>query len=217
MRKPRRTLGSLDRLANMVGLGALRLTRSDEGLPRLQLEMLADEVLDDVSRHQDYGFSSAPLEGAEAVTVSLGGARGRSLAVVVSDRRFQIELLPGEVAIHDDQGQKVHLTRDGVVIETSKDVRVTAGGEMSLQATGPLSIEAGAAIDITATGDVTVQTDGAASVTAAGDATLTAAKAVVDAAEVRLVGDGAGAKVARVGDAVSGGVITGPGSAKVYA
>jgi hypothetical protein len=36
-------------------------------------------------------------------------------------------LLGGEVAMYDDQGQKVHLTRDGVVVETPLNVTIKAG------------------------------------------------------------------------------------------
>jgi len=38
--------------------------------------------------------------------------------VVVADRRYRLVGLPmGEVALHDDQGLRVHLTRNGLVFD----------------------------------------------------------------------------------------------------
>lgn len=198
----------------MIGRGQVSLVDDGEGGQMLQLEMLADEVLDGVERHQNYGVSSHPLPGAHAVTTALGGARGMSVAVVVSDVRYRIELQPGEAALHDDLGQKVHLTRTGIVIETTGDVTVQAGGALNLTATGDITVQTDGAASVTAAGDVTVETEGNATLTAS-EATITADKVTVDAPEVHLGGAG-GLRVARLGDTTGGGVITGA-STKVFA
>ncbi|WP_431477838.1 phage baseplate assembly protein domain-containing protein [Massilia eburnea] len=58
------------------------------------------------------GFTSVPKPGAEGVVVFVGGNRDHGLVIAVEDRRFRLKgLASGEVAIYDDQGQKVHLTR----------------------------------------------------------------------------------------------------------
>lgn len=49
---------------------------------------------------------------------------------------------PGEVAIYDDQGQKVYFTRDKLLIETPKDLVATVGGSTSLSSTGDVDITA---------------------------------------------------------------------------
>ncbi|NBB17559.1 phage baseplate assembly protein V [Caulobacter sp. SLTY] len=206
-----------DGLRMLAGWGAVSLVDDGEGGQLLQLEMLADEVQDDVQRHQDYGFSSHPLAGAEAVTVSLGGTRGRSLAVVVSDRRYRIDLAAGEVAIHDDLGQRVHLTRDGILIETEKQLSLHTGEKVVVNATGDVEVNTDGKAVVVAGGDATIDAGGNALVKAATKATVQAPQVIVDSADVRLGGAGATAKVALVGDAVSGGIITGPGATKVKA
>ncbi len=86
-----------------------------------QIQLLADEVLDDVPVVQQYGFVSAALPGAEGVNLSLGGMRDNSVIIATNDRRYSIKnLAGGEVAIYTDEGDKIHLKRGKVIrIETS--------------------------------------------------------------------------------------------------
>lgn len=115
------------RIAGMVGRAVLTAIDDGEGIQLVQLDGLADETHDGVERMQDYGFTSVPLPGAEAAVVFAGGVRSHGLVVAVGDRRYRLKgLQAGEVAIYDDQGQKVHLTRDGIVIETTKPLTISA-------------------------------------------------------------------------------------------
>lgn len=70
---------------------------------------------------QHYGFASRPKQGAEVIIIREGN---HFVSIADGDRRYNIELEDGEVAIHDDLGQRVHLTRDGIVAESPK--RITA-------------------------------------------------------------------------------------------
>jgi len=180
----------------MIGRGIVRLVTEADGLQHLQVDGLADETLDGVEHAQDYGFASSPLPGAIGLLLAIAGRRGQAVAVGVGDRRYRIALEKGEVAIHDDQGQKVHLTRDGIVIETSKALSVTAGEALSLTAPS-LTADIEGAIAFTCE-TFTLEAD---------TATLT-----VDTA-LNLGGTG-GLQAARKTDAIAGGAITG-GSTKV--
>lgn len=97
---------------------------SSPKMQALQVVVYAGDVRDGVEHFEPYGFTSCPADapsdgrGAEAVVVDLGGCSDHPVAIVVGDRRYRLTgLAKGEVAIHDDQGQKVHLTRDGIVVE----------------------------------------------------------------------------------------------------
>lgn len=72
---------------------------------------------DEFDHWQSYGFQSRPLAGADAVVVSMGSHADQRVALLVGDRRYTIALDGGEVAVADDLGQKVHLTRTGIVVE----------------------------------------------------------------------------------------------------
>ena len=121
-------------IAALVSYGKLLLSYT--GKPQtLQIEGNGT-VRDKVHHAQPYGFCSRPLEGAETVTLNIAGNAAQSICIVVSDRRYVLDLAEGEVAIHDDQGQKVHLTRDGIVITGSSVVinspKVSMSGDINL-------------------------------------------------------------------------------------
>lgn len=72
---------------------------------------------------QPYGLSYHPQNGAEVIAVSLGGNRDHMIIMPGADRRYRLKNMEqGELAIHDDQGQKVHFKRDAVFVETDKKV-----------------------------------------------------------------------------------------------
>jgi phage gp45-like len=78
----------------------------------------SDAPRDDEFQHwQPYGFQARPLAGADAIVVSMGSNADQRIALLVGDRRYTIALEAGEVAIVDDLGQKVHLTRTGIVVD----------------------------------------------------------------------------------------------------
>jgi len=108
----------------MVGRCVLRAITDTGKLQRVQVQALADETHDDVERVQQYGFTSVPFAGAEGVVVFVGGNRDHGLVIAVDDRRYRlVGLSAGEVALYDDQGQKVHLTRTGIVVDgAGKDI-----------------------------------------------------------------------------------------------
>lgn len=74
---------------------------------------------DEVPHIQPYGLQSHPLAGAEAVVISVGETGDDLVAIVVGDRRYTLALAAGEVALADDLGQRVHMTRTGIVVEAN--------------------------------------------------------------------------------------------------
>lgn len=121
-----------DRLAMMVGRGVLAALEADGGLMRAGIEGIDDEVLGERDYVLDYGISTRPHPGAEALMLFLAGLRSNGVVVRLYDRRYTISLEYGEVAIHDDLGQKVHLTRTGIVATSPLDITVEAGETLRL-------------------------------------------------------------------------------------
>ena len=72
-------------------------------------------------------MTSVPHAGAECVTLSVGGNTDHPVVINVDDRRYRMRgLKTGEMAIYDDQGMSVHLTRGGIVIRgAGKPMRLT--------------------------------------------------------------------------------------------
>ena len=83
-----------------------------------EIELLDGDVRQPVEHFEPYGFTSEPLQDAEALAVSLGGDRDHTIALVATDRRYRpVNLKDGEVVVFDDLGRKVFLSRDGIKVE----------------------------------------------------------------------------------------------------
>lgn len=88
------------------------------GAESLQAKVLEGEVLGNLARIEPYGFSYRPKPGSQAYLLFPSGDRSYGVAIVVGDKRYQLELAEGEVAIHDDElHHSITLSRDGIVIE----------------------------------------------------------------------------------------------------
>ena len=106
------------RVMLMVSRCVVDLVNDSLEMQGLQIAVLSGEVRDNVERFQEYGLTSVPFQGAEGVMVSVGGNHDHGIVIAVDDRRYRLKgLADGEVALYDDQGQKVHLTRGGIVID----------------------------------------------------------------------------------------------------
>lgn len=105
------------RLRLLVSRGVLQMTEDETSLQNVQVTLLGESPAW-AERFQQYGYTAVPHVGAEALVVAVGGARAHLVAVAVDDRRYRMaSLKSGEVAIYDDLGQSVHLTREGIVIK----------------------------------------------------------------------------------------------------
>lgn len=104
------------RVRLMVARGVVAAVNDALKLQGVQLQLLADETSGDLERFQQYGFTSVPHAGAEAVVVCVGGSRSHGLVIAVDDRRYRLKgLAAGEVALYTDEGDKIHLQRGGTI------------------------------------------------------------------------------------------------------
>jgi phage baseplate assembly protein V len=113
----RRFIGPLQRrVMLMVGRGVVRLSNDAPQVQTLQVELLKGEVRSDVERFQEYGFTSRPHDGAEAMAVCVGGNRDHAVVIAVEDRRYRLkDLQTGQVALYDSNGTVLLLGADGTV------------------------------------------------------------------------------------------------------
>ena len=107
-------------MRNILARGLVALGNSASKLQSLQLRLLAGEVKDNVEHLEPYGFTSSPVEGAEALVGFIGGDRSHAVVIVVADRRFRLQgLKSGEVALYTDEGDFIHFKRGRIIdIET---------------------------------------------------------------------------------------------------
>ena len=139
------------RIALMVGRALVRFVDDSSQFQQLQVDLLEGETRDQVERVQQYGFTSHPLPGAEAVAVCVAGSRDHVVVVAVDDRRFRLTgLAEGEVALYTDEGDVLHFKRGGtVLIKAATKVRI----ESDVEIVGNVTVSG----SVTASGDVVGQ------------------------------------------------------------
>jgi phage baseplate assembly protein V len=120
------------RLLLMVGRGTIGSSDDTARLQVLTCDLL-DEERRPLENFQTYGVTANPPDGLEVLAAFVGGDRSHGVVVAVGDRVYRLTgLEKGEVAIYDDLGQKVHLTRNGIVIEAPL-IRVVAAGKVRFE------------------------------------------------------------------------------------
>ncbi|WP_368565485.1 phage baseplate assembly protein V [Pseudoxanthomonas sp. UTMC 1351] len=116
------------KLRLLISRAIVRLVDDRAGVQTVQVSLLADEARAAVQRFQQYGLTSVPLAGAEAIAVAVGGSRSNLVVLAVDDRRFRKrDLQPGEVALYTDEGDYLLLKRGRIVeVKAGAKVRVDA-------------------------------------------------------------------------------------------
>lgn len=126
----------VNQLANICARAIVGRTDDSADMQRLQLDVLESETIDNAEHFQQYGFSSVPLRGAEAVVVFPGGDHAHPLVVAVDDRQHRpTGLEDGEVIVYNNAGASFLLTKDG-------DIEVTpaAGRQVFVRTSGGSSV-----------------------------------------------------------------------------
>lgn len=146
----------LDRLARRIlmalGLGSVKLSDDTAAVQQVQVAIGDAEVLNDVPRVQEFGFTSRPPADTDAVIVFVHGDRSRGIVIASNHRASRPRgLALGETMIFSEDGKHVHLkAADGIEIEVkgqdvvvtgARDVRVTATGKMTVVAPGGIRFD----------------------------------------------------------------------------
>jgi phage baseplate assembly protein V len=115
----------VSRLRNMIARGIVLAVKDTPAMQELKVSLLAGETREGVKRFQQYGFTSHPLDGAEQLTLDLGGDRDQLVVISVDDRRYRLKTLSqGEVALYTDEGDSIELKRGGIVVVKSNNIRL---------------------------------------------------------------------------------------------
>ncbi len=153
----------LARMRQMCMRVVVALVDDAPKMQQVQVKGLSEQDRDQVERWQNYGFTSVPFPGAEGVAIAIGGSSDHLAVLVVDDRRYRITAdKPGEVRLYDDQGQSVHLSREGIVVrgaglpmvfEDTPSITFKASENVRFEAPGVQF--AGAAIELDAAATMT--------------------------------------------------------------
>lgn len=114
--------------------GVITLVKAAGSIQLIQGEGLAGEPMQDVEMMQQYGTTSNPPVGTACIVIPLGGKTKHSVVVATEHGSYRLKSLkPGEVAVYDDEGKQVYLTRDGIVIKgAGKPIRIEDTPEVDM-------------------------------------------------------------------------------------
>lgn len=109
----------------VVGRGELKSVNNSKNTARCQGEFLKDELISDIEKMEDYGFTSNPEAGSQIVAIFVDGNREQGLVIRSHDRRYRpTDLQPGEVCMYHKSGSRVLMKADGS-IEVDSTVGIT--------------------------------------------------------------------------------------------
>lgn len=123
------------RVRMLICRAIVSMVDDSKAIQIVQLNLTKDDVKDGIERVQNYGFTSKPLNGAEAVALFLQGNRDNGLCIAIDDSRYRMNNLPdGGVAMYDHDGNYVKMTKDnGIEIEApNKKVTIKASGDIEI-------------------------------------------------------------------------------------
>ena len=132
----------------MFARGVLTGVQDGGGLQTAQATLLEDEIRDGLERVQNYGFTSHPLGGAEAVVAFMGGNRDHGIILTVDDRRYRLSLEAGEVAIYTDEEDYIKLKRNNNIEVKTKHLVVNAEEDYTVT-TKKFTVNAETSIEMT--------------------------------------------------------------------
>ena len=142
---------ALRRIANLIGVGNITAADDAGATQALQITEGASgtgffaRVLDKVLRVTEFGFTSLPPAGAQALMIRRGGDRSCSIVIGTSHPASRpTGLAAGDTAIYDVRGIIVKLTAAGLTIDA-------AGLPVVIQNTSGVHIKGNLVVD----GDIT--------------------------------------------------------------
>ncbi len=138
------------RAFSMVARGVVQLGEDNHGLRQLQVGLLANETRAGIEHMEHFGLTAAPMSGAEALVIFIGGNRDHPMVIATPDRTYRPQALnPGESCLYSAFKQTVLLDKSGNIsaaaTEPGANVTVVSrqGGITLSAPNGTITIQVG--------------------------------------------------------------------------
>jgi len=120
-------------ISNLLSRAVVRDSTRSTKCQSLSIAMNDDETKSEIEHLEPYGFTAAPLAGAEAVAGYFDGDKSHGVVLVVSDRRYRITgLESGEVCIYTDEGDNITLKRGKITEINTAQLIVNATDRVTM-------------------------------------------------------------------------------------
>lgn len=100
------------RINNLLARGVAKLFESSGNW---QVTLLKGETLSGIEHPQEFGFASKAPNGGTVYTISFGGQRENTVAILISKSDGRPDIEQGQVALHDESGTCILLDGNGTV------------------------------------------------------------------------------------------------------
>lgn len=118
------------KVSNMVLKALIQNVTDSSDIQLVKVSVLANELDDKVERVQNYGFTSVPPAGGEAIVLSVGANRDHPVVIVADSSQDRKKgLNSGEVAVYHKGGAYILFKSDGTIEikATGKDINIVGG------------------------------------------------------------------------------------------
>jgi phage gp45-like len=105
------------RIASMIGRAIIQAVNDTNNLQTVKITLLKDEVKSGVERIQEYGFTSNPPKGSEAILIAPQGSRAQGVIIATDSGQYRVKPLPeGGAALYDKKGNYIKLINDKIEV-----------------------------------------------------------------------------------------------------
>ncbi|WP_017918039.1 phage baseplate assembly protein V [Burkholderia gladioli] len=146
--------GILDRIRNLFGRGRVTLVDDSGPVQIVQLRMNGLEVPAGRFRVPEFGFSSNPPVGSDALALHVAGDRSAGAVVGTNHQESRPRgLAPGESMLYSQDGKCIYLKGGVIVVEAKgQDVVVNDAANVTWTCSGDFKIVAGGKFSVVAPG-----------------------------------------------------------------
>jgi len=114
------------RILLMIGRALITAISDESERQVVQLSLLKDEIKEDVERLQQYGFSSVPVEGAEALVAFIGGNKDHAVVISADNPSTRKKgLKAGDSCLYHKDGHYILLTDGDKIQVIGENIEVT--------------------------------------------------------------------------------------------
>lgn len=144
----------LTRVRNLFGRGRVTLVDDTGPVQMVQLRMNGIERPSSRYRVPEFGFSSNPPDGSDALALHVAGDRSAGAVIGTNHQPSRPRgLAPGESILYSEDGKSVYLKNGSIVVEAKgQDVVVNDAANVTWNCSGDFKIVAGGKFSVVAPG-----------------------------------------------------------------
>lgn len=105
------------RISSLICKAVIQSVKNSGDLQIIKLSLLADESISGVDRISEFGFSSVPPSGSEAIVLFPSGSRSNGVIIATDSSQYRLKLTEnGSVAIYNQNGDYVKLNKNKITV-----------------------------------------------------------------------------------------------------